>query len=198
MHISDSSSIQYCASDLVYHQSHWCCYMGPHKWLSEHHWQMCLGRLLHLDWVSSAIKKTSLLFYSNFRGLSSILLCVIFLMVNISALTGILRSSSWYGKNQRTSHRLVYPWLAVYFIANCAIIPVGECTLLIPNQNYKKLRFITIFLRYQSNVHLVWSSTTVPVTTSRCCWKMVQRRYSLLLVPITGFNFVDIADDIIA
>ena len=60
------------------------------------------------------------------RGLSSLLLSSIFLIVNIMAYTGILRSGSWHEKHQNKSYKLVYPWIGLYFIANCGIVPIGE------------------------------------------------------------------------
>ena len=63
------------------------------------------------------------------RGLSSLLLSSIFLIVNIMAYTGILRSGSWHEKHQNKSYKLVYPWICLYFIANCGIVPIGEYTI---------------------------------------------------------------------
>jgi len=41
------------------------------------------------------------------------------------AYTGILRSASWHEKHQNKSYKLVYPWICLYFIANCGIMPIG-------------------------------------------------------------------------
>ena len=60
------------------------------------------------------------------RGLTSVFLCLVFLVVNILAYSGIVKSNSWVEKHPNTSYKLLYPWICLYFIANCAILPVGE------------------------------------------------------------------------
>ena len=52
-------------------------------------------------------------------------MCLAFLTVNCLAYSGIRRSNSWVEKHPNTSYKLIYPWLALYFLANCALLPVG-------------------------------------------------------------------------
>ena len=113
-----------------HHSSYRCCCMGSFKWLPEHYWQMCLGWILFMDRVrhlNNYFIHAIITAYS--RGLSSLLLSSIFLIVNIMAYTGILRSGSWHEKHQNKSYKLVYPWICLYFIANCGIVPIGEYTI---------------------------------------------------------------------
>ena len=53
------------------------------------------------------------------------LVSLVFLAVNILALFGIVRSSSWNSNQHYTSHKLVYPWLILYFLANCSFVPLA-------------------------------------------------------------------------
>ena len=68
-----------------------------------------------------------------FRGLSSLLICFLFLSVNILAYKGIVRSGSWLEESQHKSYRLIYPWIILYFLANCGIIPIGKSFVLKTN-----------------------------------------------------------------
>merc|ERR1719153_805525 len=58
-------------------------------------------------------------------ALLSLLACILFLMVNLLAFSGISRSSSWSNTFPNTSYRMLYPWLLCYFILNSAILPAG-------------------------------------------------------------------------
>merc|ERR1712215_95752 len=58
-------------------------------------------------------------------GLVSIVICVVFLLVNLLAYSGIARSSSWSNMYPNTSYKLLYPWLILYFILNTVILPAG-------------------------------------------------------------------------
>eukprot|EP00092_Neocalanus_flemingeri_P018494 GFUD01020014.1.p1 GENE.GFUD01020014.1~~GFUD01020014.1.p1 ORF type:complete len:228 (-),score=28.60 GFUD01020014.1:98-781(-) len=58
-------------------------------------------------------------------GLVSLLLCIVFLMANLLAYSGITRTSSWDNLHPSTSYRLLYPWLVLYFILNTGILPTG-------------------------------------------------------------------------
>ena len=60
------------------------------------------------------------------RGLCSLLVCVLFLAVNILAYSGLYRFSSVFNKYPRRAYRLIYPWLVTYAIFNMAIIPCGR------------------------------------------------------------------------
>lgn len=57
--------------------------------------------------------------------LSSVGVCVIFLAVNLLALSGIARASSWHNKYPERAYQLLYPWLVVYFFFNISILPIG-------------------------------------------------------------------------
>jgi len=58
-------------------------------------------------------------------SLSSLGICLIFLTVNLLAVSGIVRASSWHNKYPDRAYQLLYPWLFVYFILNTAILPIG-------------------------------------------------------------------------
>ena len=68
---------------------------------------------------------TKLLTMFDCRGLTSLFLCLVFLLVNVLAYSGIIRSNSWVEKHPNTSYRLLYPWLSLYFLANCTLLPIG-------------------------------------------------------------------------
>jgi len=57
--------------------------------------------------------------------LTSVGVCVIFLAVNLLALSGIARASSWHNEYPERAYQLLYPWLTVYFFFNIAILPIG-------------------------------------------------------------------------
>ena len=61
------------------------------------------------------------------------LICFLFLSVNILAYKGIVRSGSWLEESQHKSYRLIYPWIILYFLANCGIIPIGKSSTLKSN-----------------------------------------------------------------
>merc|ERR1719495_2923747 len=58
-------------------------------------------------------------------ALLSLLACILFLLVNLLAFSGISRSSSWSNTFPNTSYRMLYPWLVCYSILNIAILPAG-------------------------------------------------------------------------
>ena len=79
------------------------------------------------------------------RCLTSVGVCVIFLAVNLLALSGIARASSWHNEyperlidvskfqlismhsfDYHRAYQLLYPWLTVYFFFNIAILPIGQ------------------------------------------------------------------------
>ena len=79
------------------------------------------------------------------RCLTSVGVCVIFLAVNLLALSGIARASSWHNEyperlitvskfqsilmhsfDYYRAYQLLYPWLTVYFFFNIAILPIGQ------------------------------------------------------------------------
>ena len=68
---------------------------------------------------------TNVLTMFDCRGLTSLFLCLVFLLVNVLAYSGIIRSNSWVEKHPNTSYRLLYPWLSLYFLANCTLLPIG-------------------------------------------------------------------------
>ena len=58
-------------------------------------------------------------------GLVALLICSLLLLANVLAYSGILRSASWANSFPNTSYRLLYPWLVLYFILNCSILPTS-------------------------------------------------------------------------
>jgi len=56
-------------------------------------------------------------------GLSSIGVSLVFLIVNLLAYSGLLRSSSWSESNPLTGPRMIYPWLIFYAFLNLSILP---------------------------------------------------------------------------
>merc|ERR1712080_744663 len=58
-------------------------------------------------------------------SLSSLGICLIFLTVNLLAVSGIVRASSWHNKYPDRAYQLLYPWLFVYFLLNTGILPIG-------------------------------------------------------------------------
>merc|ERR1719495_1172170 len=58
-------------------------------------------------------------------ALLCLLACILFLLVNLLAFSGISRSSSWSNTFPNTSYRMLFPWLFCYFIFNTAILPAG-------------------------------------------------------------------------
>jgi len=95
--------------------------VGPDQWSPDPHREMCLDwRILSLDWFDTEFVS---------RGLVSVFLCLLFLLVNSLAYRGIVKSSSWLEQHPNTSYKLLYPWICLYFLANCAVLPLGKESL---------------------------------------------------------------------
>jgi len=63
--------------------------------------------------------------YCVWKGtLISCFLCLLLLLVNSLALSGIFRASSWHETKPRNSYRFILPWLVLYFVLDIAILPV--------------------------------------------------------------------------
>jgi len=57
--------------------------------------------------------------------LGGVLVCVIFLGVNLLAYSGLLRSSSWAGEDPTLSYKFLIPWIALYALLILAIPVAG-------------------------------------------------------------------------
>ena len=50
--IAENYCLQYLHLGLWHCQSDIPCSLGPYKWSADHHWTVCMGRVLPVDWVS--------------------------------------------------------------------------------------------------------------------------------------------------
>jgi len=57
-------------------------------------------------------------------GLSSLGISLVFLIVNLMAYSGFVRSSSWSEQKPSRGPKMVYPWLLVYAFLNLILLPV--------------------------------------------------------------------------
>jgi len=63
--------------------------------------------------------------YCIWKGtISSGAVCLVAVIVNLLALSGLYRANSWFETKPRNSYRFILPWLVYYFLINLAILPV--------------------------------------------------------------------------
>ena len=112
------------------------------------------------------------------------MVCLAFLTVNCLAYSGIRRSNSWVEKHPNTSYKLIYPWLALYFLANCALLPVGTA-------RFRNI-FIFLFYLFYDSLHLtlgigwvyIWYEDSPSCSESEAKFKFCQEDILYSLLPV--------------
>ena len=122
--------------------------------------------------------KLILISYHTIRCLASVGVCVIFLAVNLLALSGIARASSWHNKYPERFSRCLFHNICTIFSTIFSII------------------FSTIFPQYFHNISTIFSTIFPTITTLVCRayqllypWLVVYFFFNISILPIGHFIF---------